>query len=60
MAKNPKFGPFWPKLPILGQEIFFSKIGLRHFKWFVEGKLDAKNQKNLMMGSMRTFVTDGH
>ena len=35
---------------------FFSKIGLRAIVH--SAKLDAKNQKNLMAGSMRTFGTD--
>ena len=48
-------GPF---APIMGRENFFSKIGLRHFHRFIEGYLDAKNKKKLMMGSIRTFVTD--
>ena len=48
-------GPF---APIMGREIFFAKIGLRHFHRFIEGYLDAKNKKKLMMGSIRTFVTD--
>ena len=48
-------GPF---APIMGWENFFSKIGLRHFHRFIEGYLDAKNKKKLMMGSIRTFVTD--
>ena len=49
---EPNFDHFWP---FQAQIIFFSKIGLRHFKSFIEGQLDAKNQKNLMVGSMRTF-----
>ena len=44
--------------PILGREFFFSKIGLCYSFQFTVGYLDAKNQNNLMMGSMRTGVAD--
>ncbi len=37
---------------------FFSKIGLRHFSPLTLEQLHAKNLRNPMMGSMRTFVTD--
>ena len=47
-------GPFGP---ILGQEFFFENRALLLI--FVYSRLDAKNQKNVMMGSMRTGVTDG-
>ena len=57
MTKNRYFGD---KLrDNLEKHFFFSKIGLRHFSTFIEGELPAKNQKNLMMGKMKTFVTDG-
>ena len=42
MGQKPHFGPILG--PNLGQDIFFSKIGLRHFKSFIKGLLDAKNQ----------------
>ncbi len=37
---------------------FFLKIGLRHFSPLTSEQLHAKNLRNPMMGSMRTFVTD--
>ena len=42
-----------------GHKIFFSKIGLRHFSRLIGDYLHAKNLRNPMMGSIRTFVTDG-
>ena len=38
---------------------FFSKIGLRHFSPLTSEQLHAKNLRDPMVGSMRTFVTDG-
>ncbi len=38
--------------------IFPSNIGLRHISPLSWLQLHARNQKNPMMGSMRTFVTD--
>ena len=37
---------------------FFSKIGLRHFSPLTSEQLHAKNLRDPMVGSMRTFVTD--
>ena len=34
--------------PIFWRQIFFSKIGLRHFFCLIKGLLDAKNQTNPM------------
>ena len=45
---GPIFGHFWPF-----QGHFFSKIGL--FVIFNRLQLDAKNPKNLMVGSVRTL-----
>ena len=57
---KPHFGPFLAQnCPFLGQHIFFSKIQKRHFSRLISGYLDAKNQKKLMAGNMRTCVTDG-
>ncbi len=42
----------------MNRNIFFSKIGLRHFSPLTSEQLRAKNLRNPMMGSMRTFVTD--
>ena len=42
----------------VNRNIFFSKIGLRHFSPLTSEQLRAKNLRNPMMGSMRTFVTD--
>ena len=36
---------------------FFSKIGLRHFSPLTSEQLHAKNLRDPMVGSMRTFVT---
>ena len=56
---KPHFGPFLAlNCPFLGQHIFFSKIQKRHFSRLISGYLDAKNQKKLMAGNMRTCVTD--
>ena len=56
---KPHFGPFLALHgPFLGQHIFFSKIRKGHFSRLTSGYLDAKNQKKLMTGRMRTFVTD--
>ena len=61
MAKNP---PKLQKMRFLryGEpQHFFSKIGLRHFSPLTSEQreqLRAKNLRNPMMGSMRTFVTD--
>ena len=38
---------------------FSAKIRLRHFSTLGTGLFVAKNQKKVMTGSMRTFVTDG-
>jgi len=40
------------------RNIFFLEIGLRHFSPLTLEQLHAKNLRNPMMGSMRTFVTD--
>ena len=37
---------------------FFSKIGLRQFSPLTSEQLHAKNLRDPMVGSMRTFVTD--
>ena len=37
---------------------FFSKIGLSHFSPLTSEQLHAKNLRDPMAGSMRTFVTD--
>ena len=51
---KPHFGPFLAlNGPFLGQHIFFFQKSKN-----VTGYLDAKNQKKVMAGSMRTFVTD--
>ena len=50
------FGPFWPNF---GPKHFFSKIRLGTFLHLLMANLMQKNQKKLMVGSMRTFVTDG-
>ena len=51
---KPHFGPFLAlNGPFLGQHIFFQKS----FR-LISGYLDAKNQKKLMTGNMRTCVTD--
>ena len=53
---------FWANLgqfsPISGRNIFFSKIRKRLFSRLILGWHDGENQKKLMPGSMRTFVTD--
>ena len=36
---------------------FFLKIGLRHFSPLTSEQLHAKNLRDPMVGSMRTFVT---
>ena len=51
---------FWSVLGTLGpisERDFFSKTGLCTFLGLLKGNF-VKNQKNLMMGSIRTFVTD--
>ena len=51
---KPHFGPFLALNGLLfGHNIFFSKIGLRQFPLFIAGYHHAKNQENLMTGSMR-------
>ena len=56
---KPHFGPFLALNGLfLGQHIFFKKIKKRHLSTLTSGYLNAKNQKKLMAGSMRTFVTD--
>ena len=58
-GQKPHFSPFLALIgPFLGQHIFFSKIQKRHFSRLISGYLDAKNQKKLMAGNMRTCVTD--
>ena len=63
MTKNPeKPQKTAKKCGFCGLEnrnIFFLKIGLRHFSPLTLEQLHAKNLRNPMMGSMRTFVTDG-
>ena len=43
---------------IIWTQFFFSKIGLRHFSRLIRDYLHAKNLRNLMVRSMRTFVMD--
>ena len=58
-GQKPHFSPFLALIgPFLGQHIFFSKIRKRHFSRLISGYLDAKNQKKLMAGNMRTCVAD--
>ena len=58
--QKPHFGPFLAlNGPFLGKHIFFSKIQKRHFSRLISGYHDAKNQKKLMAGNMRTCVADG-
>ena len=60
---KPHFGLFLAlNGPFLAHNIYFSKIGLRHFSSFIMGYDHAKNQKYLMAGSMRILrcgQTDG-
>ena len=56
-SKKPHFRPFLAKKN--GQNNFFSKIGLRHFSSLIDPQNILENQKKLMAGNMRTFVTDG-
>ena len=57
--QKPHFGPFLAlNCPFLAQHIFFSKIQKRHFSRLISGYLDAKNQKKLMAGNMRTCVAE--
>ena len=59
-GQKPHFSPFLAlNGPFLGQHIFFSKIQKCHFSRLISGYLDAKNQKKLMAGNMRTCVADG-
>ena len=54
--QKPHFGPFLAlNGPFLGKHIFFSKIQKRHFSRLISGYHDAKNQKKLVAGNMRTF-----
>ena len=55
MAKNPQK---WYKIAYKKKLRFFSKIGLRHFSPLTSEQLHAKNLRDPMVGSMRTFVTD--
>ena len=58
--EKPHFSPNFGTFPTFSQDqIFFSKIGLRHFSTLIKGYLDAKYLRNLMVGNMITFVTDG-
>ena len=43
---------FWPNT------LFFSKIQKHHFTRIISGYLDAKSEKKLMAGNMRTCVPD--
>ena len=53
---------FWANFDIImlimRKQDFFSKIGLRHFSPLTSEQLHAKNLRDPMVGSMRTFVTD--
>ena len=54
-----QFGPIWANLVYFGvNTFFFQKSENVTFLDLLKAKLMQKNQKNLMMGSMRTFVTD--
>ena len=58
--KNPIFGPIWTHLVHFGAKtFFFQKSKNVTFLDLLKAKIDAKDQKNVMMGSMRTLVTDG-
>ena len=59
-GQKPHFGRNFDHFGHFSANFFSSKNGLRHFKSFIV--VDAKNQKNPMVGSMRTWSdrqTDG-
>ena len=65
MSQSLENGPklrFWANFDIImlimRKQDFFSKIGLRHFSPLTSEQLHAKNLRDPMVGSMRTFVTD--
>ena len=62
LENGPKLR-FWANFDIImlimRKQDFFSKIGLRHFSPLTSEQLHAKNLRDPMVGSMRTFVTDG-
>ena len=55
--EKPHFLALFPLFP--KDQNFFLKIGLRHFSTLIRDYLDAKYLRNLMVGNMITFVTDG-
>ena len=59
LKKCQKTSCFDKKLLIKKISDFSAKIGLRHFSTLITGQHVAKNQKKVMTGSMRTFITDG-
>ena len=65
MSQSLENGPklrFWANFDIImlimRKQDFFSKIGLRHFSPLTSEQLHAKNLRDPMVGSMRTFVKD--
>ena len=59
MAENLQFGPFWARLAQIWDATFFSENLYSALQIVYNRLTTAKNQKNLMMGSTRTRVTDG-
>ena len=55
-GQKPHFDPIFKGFK--GRDNFFSKIGLRLFSPLISLQLCVQNQKNPMMGSIITFVTD--
>ena len=58
-CRKPHFGPILaPFCPILGQNIFSQKSDFVTFLDLLKANLMQESRKKLIMGSMRTFVTD--
>ena len=58
-GQKPRFVPILSLLgPILAGDIFCQKSGFITVRDLLKANFMQKNQKNLMVGSMRTFVTD--